>query len=134
MRIQQLDKFRKRRPGGSYFDDLPWEVQRQAQLWLWKFTRKWKRDLPDWRFAILVGQARRLALHPPTSDWGRTMRAKLGGYSVQRQYRQEGRHPTAAATEARKWQRVTAKQLKAEEERRQRLGLGKPPRIVYLPL
>ena len=134
MRIRQLDNFRKNRPGGAYFDDLPWEVQRQAGMWLHKFCKDWRHDLPDWRFAILVTRARSLALNPPTSQWGRTMRAKLGGYAVQRKYRLEGRHPTAAATEARKWQRITAKRTKAEEERRQRLGLGKAPRIVRLPL
>lgn len=120
MRIRQLDKFRNNRPGGAYFDDLPWHVQRQAQMWLWRFTQRWKRNLPDWRFAILVGQARRLAKNPPTSQWGRTMRAKLGGYAVQRKYILEGRHPTAAATEARKWQRIAAKRTTA--------------RIVHLPL
>ena len=116
MRIEGLRKFRKNRPGGSYFDDLPWEVQRRARLWLWKFEQRWKRDLPDWRFAILIGQARRLALNPPTSTWGRTMLAKRGGYAVQRKYRHEGRHPTATATDSRKWKRIN------------------PPRIVYLPL
>jgi hypothetical protein len=40
---------------------------------------------------------------PPagTSAWGRSMLARRGGLAVQRQYRLEGRHPTAAATRAR---------------------------------
>lgn len=134
MRIRELEKFRKRRPAGSYFEDLPWEVQQRARRWLWKFTQRWKRNLPDWRFAILVARARWLSLNPPTSQWGRTMRAKLGGYAVQRKYTQEGRHPTAAATEARKWQRIAAKRTKTEQQRRKRLGLPDPPRIVHLPL
>jgi hypothetical protein len=58
------------------------------------FLVRWGRDLPQGSFAILVGQAKRLALNPPTSDWGRTMLAKRGGYAVQRCYRMEGRNPT----------------------------------------
>jgi hypothetical protein len=54
--------------------------------------------LPPWRFAILCGQARRLALNPPDSAWGHRMLAKRGGLAVQRRYRLEGRHPTARAT------------------------------------
>jgi hypothetical protein len=41
--------------------------------------------------------------HPKrgTSEWGRWMRAKLGGLTVQRLYRKFGVHPTAPATAAR---------------------------------
>jgi hypothetical protein len=40
---------------------------------------------------------------PPagTSAWGRSMLARRGGLAVQRKYRLDGRHPTAAATRAR---------------------------------
>lgn len=68
---------------------------------LTKFQRRWQGDLPGWRLGILIGQARRLALNPPTAAWGRSMLAKRGGYAVQRAYRAEGRHPTAKATRAR---------------------------------
>ena len=72
-----------------------------AYWWLKKFLTRWDRDLPPWRFAILVGQAKRLALNPPTSAWGRSMHAKRGGLAVQRKYRLEGRHPTEKATQVR---------------------------------
>lgn len=86
MRIEGLKKYRGRNPWG-YFKDLPWEARRRAQRWLWHFCQRWGRNLPGWRFAILVGQAKRLALNPPTSAWGRSMRAKRGGYAVQRLHR-----------------------------------------------
>jgi hypothetical protein len=55
--------------------------------------QKWAGNLPSWRKAILAGRARRLALHPPDSAWGRRMRATRGGRAVQRKYRREGAHP-----------------------------------------
>lgn len=93
MRIMTLNKYRGRYPKG-YFQDLPWEIRNQAYQWLFRLCSKWDRDLPAWRFAILVGQAKRLALNPPTSAWGRSMLAKRGGKAVQRKYLLEGRHPT----------------------------------------
>ena len=121
-RILALREYQGRNPKG-YFQDLPWEVKRAAQMWLWHFCKRWGRDLPQWRFAILVGQAKRLALNPPTSDWGRTMLAKRGGYAVQLRYRLEGRdHPTQVATLV---HRNNARMLRDAKER-QRLGL--PPR------
>jgi hypothetical protein len=76
-RILGLKKYQGRNPHG-YFQDLPW-VKQAAQMWLWRFCKRSGRDLPQGSFAILVGQAKRLALNPPTSDWGRTMLAKRGG-------------------------------------------------------
>jgi hypothetical protein len=95
-------------------------------MWLWRFCQKWGRDLPPWHFAILVGQAKRLALNPPTGAWGRSMLAKRGGKAVQRQYLYEGRNPTLAATQAR--------QARAEAKRRRKLGLPEPTRHRFLPL
>lgn len=54
-----------------------------------------------WLFALYVGQAKRLALHPPTSQWGRSMLAKRGGYGAQRRFLCEERNPTARATKVR---------------------------------
>jgi hypothetical protein len=108
-RIPGLKKYQGRNPEG-YFQDLPWEVQRAAHAWLWRFRQKWGHHLPQWRFAILVGQAKRLALNPPTSQWGRSMLAKRGGKAVQRRYRWEGRHPTEAATRARQFKQRLRKQ------------------------
>lgn len=69
---------------------------------------------PQTTLALLAGQAKRLALNPPTSAWGRPMRAKKGGYAVQRHYETEGRtgsaHPAplAAAVSAsrRHWKKT----------------------------
>jgi hypothetical protein len=116
MQIQALRKFRGRNPRG-YFQDLPWETRQRAYEWLNKFVTRRKVRLgfvPRWLFAIYVGQAKRLALNPPTATWGRSMLARRGGYAVQRQYQAEGRtgklHPAhlAASVSASKrlWQKT----------------------------
>lgn len=119
--IPGLKKYQGRNPNG-YFQDLPWEMRQRAHHWLWLWCKKWGRNLPHWRFALLVGQATRLAKNPPTSAWGRRMQAKKGGYAVQRRYRMEGRHPTQAATQV---HRANAR-IRKDVEERKRLGL--PPR------
>jgi hypothetical protein len=126
MKIVALEKYRRRNPKG-YFQDLPWEIRTRAHQWLYRFASKWGRDLPAWRFAILVGQAKRLALNPPTSAWGRSMLAKRGGLAVQRKYRQEGRNPTQRATQVR-----LAKQRRKEAT--DQSPESRPNRVVYLPL
>jgi hypothetical protein len=104
MGIEALQAFRGRNPDG-YFQHLPWEVRQRALGWLHHFCQRWGRDLPPWRFAILVGQAKRLALMSPDerSAWGRSMLAKRGGHAVQRQYQLEGRtgdrHPAHRAAQ-----------------------------------
>jgi len=100
MRISQLDRYRHRNLRG-YFQDLPWDARQRAYEWLDRFVKRREAthgNVPAWLFAIYVGQAKRLALNPPTSSWGRSMLAKRGGLAVQRRYRLEGRHPTARAT------------------------------------
>lgn len=74
-----------------------------AWRWLWKFEAKWGRNMPRWRRAILIGQAKRLALMSAEerSSRGRSMLAKWGGHAAQRNYAAEGRNPTGAATRAR---------------------------------
>src|SRR5579863_4491401 len=101
--IPGLNKYQGRNPNG-YFQDLDWPVRQRAYQWLHFFcerARTRRGHVPPWLFAIYVGQARRLAVNPPTSEWGRSMLAKRGGKAVQRQYRREGRHPTETATYAR---------------------------------
>jgi hypothetical protein len=126
MKIVSLKHYRGRNPKG-YFRDLPWEVRNRAYQWLYRLCSKWGRDLPAWRFAILVGQAKRLALNPPTSAWGRSMRAKRGGLAVQGKYRLEGRHPTAKATQARLAKQRRKKAADQSPESR-------PCRVVHLQL
>jgi hypothetical protein len=98
------------------FGDLPCDVQLEAIRRYKLMTEKWGRDLPGWRRAILVGQAKRWAM---TSDeersrWGRAMLAKRGGLAVQNKYRIEGRigpkHPahkaSAKSVTRRKWNKL----------------------------
>ena len=126
MKIAALEKYRKPNSKG-YFEDLAWDVRNRAHQWLYRLCSKWGRDLPASRFAILVGQAKRLALNPPTSAWGRSMLAKRGGLAVQRKYRQEGRSPTQRATEVRldKQRRKEASDQSPE---------SRPNRVIHLPL
>jgi hypothetical protein len=126
MRIEGLRRYRNRNPEGR-FGDLPPLLRCEAEHWLWKLSRK-HRSLPGWLYAILCGQARRLALNPPTSEWGRSMRAKKGGYTVQRRYKFEGRNPTARARHMLKWIRKTRKLRHEQAEERARLGLPEPAR------
>src|SRR5215472_4635544 len=113
MQIEGLRKFRGR---NGYFTDLPWEARQRADMWLHRFRQRWGRDLPRWRFAILVGQARRLALTSTDerAAWGRSMLAKRGGYAVQQQYqlhsRTGDRHPAHRAA------RLSASRLKWKKD------------------
>jgi hypothetical protein len=118
-RIPGLSKYQGRNPDGC-FRSLDGPTRQRAYHWLGVFLKRWGRDLPRWRFAILVGQARRLALRPPTSAWGRSMLARRGGRAVQRRYRHEGRHPTASATRAH-----------VANARVRRAGAGQPERLRH---
>ena len=122
--IPGFKKYQGRNPNG-YFQDLPWPVKQTAYEWLHRLCTKGKRErgyVAPWLFAIYVGQAKRLALHPPTSAWGRMMRAMKGGYAVQRRYRLEGRRPTEIATQV---HRANARARKDAKDRERR---GLPPR------
>ena len=124
MKVKGLSNYRGRNPNG-YFQDLPWGVRQRAYAWLSRFLKRHP-YCPGWRFAILVGQAKRLALmsDDERSAWGRSMQAKHGGYAVQRRYRQEGRvgpdHPAHKAAE------VSAAQRKWRKQ--EQLGLLPKPR------
>jgi hypothetical protein len=127
--IAGLKKYQGRNPNG-YFQDLDWPVRERAYHWLHRLCAKGKRErgcVAPWLFAIYVGQARRLALNPPSYEWSRRMNAKKGGYAVQRRYRAEGRHPTEKATQA----RLADLKVRKEAERRKRLGLPPPARYGF---
>jgi hypothetical protein len=98
-------------------------------MWLHYFMQKGKRErgsVPRWLFAIYIGQAKRLALNPPTSAWGRSMRAKKGGYAVQRRYRREGRvgdkHPARIAAKIRAKQQAAIKDARKPDAVRHWFG------------
>jgi len=130
MKIEGLSNYRGRNPHG-YFQDLPWKVRQRAYAWLSRFLKRHP-YCPRWRFAILVGQAKRLALmsDDELSAWGRSMQAKHGGYAVQRRYRQEGRvgpdHPAHKAAE------VSAAQRKWRKQ--ERLSVLPKPGVWRLPI
>lgn len=122
MRIESLRKFRGKNPNG-YFEDLPPVVRHRAWWWLGELQERRRRkgkQTPQWVFALLVGQAKRLALNPPTSAWGRSMLAKRGGLAVQEKHRRDGTHPTDIATRVRiskrRAQRQTAARRTGEQQ------------------
>jgi hypothetical protein len=118
------------------FEGLSAQQKHEAHCWLNRFLVRHPDPAP-WLYPILVGNARRLALNPPSSAWGRSMRAKKGGYATQRRYIIEGRtgqnHPAhyAAIVSAsnRKWR----KQKQVDDEWRKRLGLPPLARVKHLP-
>ena len=126
-RIPGLKQYQGRNPNG-YFQDLVWPVRQRARGWLGHLCAKGKRErgsVPQWLFALYVGQARRLALNPPSYEWSRWMNAKKGGYAVQRKYRAEGRHPTEIATQVHR----TKTRMRREDKQRKQLDL--PPRARH---
>lgn len=131
MGIPELRRFRGHNRGGR-FSDLPPVLRRTAEKWLFKLCQRWlhRNDLPGWRFAILCGQAKRLARtsFEERSKWGRSMHAKRGGYAVQRRYRDESRNPTARATHMSKCIRLSRKKRQEEAAERRRSGIPDPPR------
>jgi hypothetical protein len=136
MRISKLNNYRRRNPRG-YFHDLPWDARQRAFRWLDRFITRREAthgSVPGWLFAIYVGQAKRLALNPPTSFWGRSMLARRGGLAVQRRYRLEGRDATARATRCRVLKQNAKKRANEEVKLRDGMGLPAPARVKYLPL
>jgi len=119
------------------FDDLPLRLRWEAERHLARLCDRWRGNLPGWRRAILIGRARWLALNPPTSQWGKSMLAKRGGYAVQDRYRREGR--TGGNNAAQKAARISArnrrwrKEKKELEQKRAALGLPPPTRHKILP-
>lgn len=146
MRILALEAYRggASRGGGNprgYFGDLAPSERAIAYDWLRFFrNRRIARSgrIPRWLKPIYVGLARKFALNPPTSAWGRSMAAKKGGYAVQAKYRAEGRvgpkHPAFIAARKSKYVRKAQKRQKEEAERRKSLGLPPPPRTKWNPL
>src|ERR1022692_3049845 len=92
------------------FEGLSPQQEQEAYRLLAKYLGR-RPFCPQWLYPILVGNARRLAVNPTSSAWGRSMRAKKGGIATQRRYIMEGRtgprHPAhyAATVSAsnRKW-------------------------------
>jgi hypothetical protein len=125
MCILTLDRYRHKARLGN-FQDLPLDARRRAYQWLDRFIRRREAThggLPDWLFAIYCGRAKRLALNPPTSSWGRSMLAKRGGLAVQRRYRLAGRDATGRATLCRVTRQNARKRAREEAKLRDSMGL-----------
>jgi hypothetical protein len=61
MKIESLREYNGRNPNG-YFNELPPQARMAAWRWLGMFEVRWGKNMPRWRRAILIGQAKRLAL------------------------------------------------------------------------
>lgn len=103
MAIEGLRHYQRRHARGEYFGHLPSERRRRAWRWLERMlacARAQRKPLTPRRLGAMV--ARATSLSGMSSEqlraWGRSMRAKLGGYAVQRRYRARGIHPTRKAT------------------------------------
>ena len=132
MRIESLRQFRGRNPHG-YFEDLPPEVRFRARRWLAELLERRRRQgklTPQWTFAILIGQAKRLAQQSKEerSAWGRSMLAKRGGYAVQQRYRTEGEQPTKGANRG----RLLATHQRAKQPAATQQGAA-PAQCVFQP-
>jgi hypothetical protein len=119
------------------FEGLSPQQEQEAHRLLAKYLSRHPNAQP-WLYPILVGNARRLALNPPSSAWGRSMRAKKGGHAVQRLYILEGRtgprHPAHYAAIVSAGNRKWRKQQREDAEQRKRLGLPPAARVKWLPL
>src|SRR5262249_20352012 len=100
MPIPSLRKYQARHQR-SLFEDLPPPFRARAESHFKRLCERWKGRLPRWRRAILCACARRLAVNPPDSNWGKQMLAKRGGYARQRLARARGINPTEKATRVR---------------------------------
>ena len=70
-------------------------------MWLEHFVNRCRaqgKPVEPWLYGIYCGQAKRLAINPPSPEWGRSMAAKRGGYARQMQCRLDGKNPTLKAT------------------------------------
>jgi len=139
MRIEGLKSYRHR----PSIEDLPEPFRSDAKQWYHRILRKrqslGKPTRAPWLRAILMGQAKRLALNPPTSAWGRSMLAKRGGHATQQAYRDAGRvgpkHPAHRATLISAMQRERGHHDQHVEAReRERRGLPPRPRRKLLPI
>lgn len=138
MRIESLRRYRSSNPKG-YFEDLSPEVRLRARRWLAYLLERRQRQgkqTPQWTFAILVGQAKRLAKQSKDerSAWGRSMLAKRGGYAVQQRYRAQGGQPRAKASKART---LAVQQGAREQEGKQQDAAGtqrQPTAFFNLPV
>lgn len=136
MQIEGLRKYQRRNSRGACFAGLPPDVRGCAHRWLERFVSRRRargKLVRGWVFGILVGQAKRLALHPPTSEWGRSMRARKGGYAVQRKYTREGRNPTDRATFVRLVRGGHAQSAREFVEAPRDAALSKPGVPNYAP-
>ena len=97
-RAVKLKAAKSPRTKGGPFSELTWEQQRVAEQWLWKFCKRWEGNLPNWRRAILIGVAKRLAVNPPVAKFARSLRGHHGAGILVRKCRALGvEHPRIVA-------------------------------------
>lgn len=113
-RLPHLRATRAPRDPRGPFAGLTWPQQRTAEAYLYRFCQRWGSDLPPWRYAILCGVAKRLALHPPPPGWGRRMHKAQGGLATMRRAKAAGLDTTPNV--------VAARAALAEKRRAKREG------------
>jgi hypothetical protein len=97
-RVAKLKAVKSPRNPAGPFADLTWEQQRAAEARLFRTCAKWEGNLPPWRRAILIGQAKRWAKNPPPPGFGLSLARHQGANATIRKCRAAGvPHPGMAA-------------------------------------
>jgi hypothetical protein len=99
MAVEELRNYQRRHARGAYFADLRPEQRHVARMRLEESKRRARthgKPITPRRLGSMVASASRLArmTRAQLSAWGRRMRAKQGGYGVQRRYKARGMNPT----------------------------------------
>lgn len=84
-RVAKLKAVKSPRNPAGPFADLTWEQQRDAERRFFKSCAKWEGNLPPWRRAILIGQAKRWAKNPPKANFARSLASYHGNNAYTRQ-------------------------------------------------
>lgn len=114
-RLPLLRALPKQSPAPA-FSTLTHQQRQVAEQWLWKFCQRWGSDLPQWRRAILIGVAKRLALHPTPPGWSYSLRQTNLAHAAVRKLQREGRDIGQLLQE----QKAKAKARRAEAAQRAR--------------
>lgn len=97
-RVAKLKAVKSPRNPAGPFADLTWEQQRDAERRFFKSCARWEGNLPGWRRAILIGQAKRWAKNPPKANFARSLAGHYAANVTIRKCRAAGiEHPMIAA-------------------------------------
>jgi hypothetical protein len=117
MRVEALKKYQ----GQGGISELTQPSRHVAERWFGELLARAKargRRLERWYIAILCGIAKRLAVNPPTREWGVSMNRKKAAYGRHREAQRQGICQTTKATYCSKLIRASRKRKKEEAEYR----------------